>query len=366
MGFMKKGASFLSLKEIVVELSNAFGPSGFESEVRELFGKLVADYTEIAYDNLGSIIAAHHGKSAAPRILLAAHLDEVGLMVRGITPGGYLKVVPLGGWWPPTLLAQRVVVRSKKGDYFGAVGAKPPHYLGEEERNRPLKMADLYIDIGARSYDEVAVLGIAVGDPVVPAVKVESLGTPDTLIGKAFDDRAGCAVIAQVLRELDGNHPNGVFGAGTVQEENGLKGAGAVAAAVEPDVCLVIEGAPADDFPDASSIVQGKLGGGPQIRYFDPAMIANQALVSLTKTKAEQLGIPYQLAVREGGGTDGKEIQRFGKGVPTLVIGIPVRYVHSHQCIMSLNDLEATVKLVKGLIDVLDEDTVKEIKVKPW
>lgn len=350
----------------MIELSNAFGPSGFESEVREVFGKLVADQTEITYDNLGSIIAAHHGKSAAPKVLLAAHLDEVGLMVRGITPGGYLKVVPLGSWWPPTLLAQRVVVRSKKGDYPGAVGAKPPHYLGEEERNRSLKLADLYIDIGARSHDEVTTLGIAVGDPVVPAVKVESLGTSDTLLGKAFDDRAGCAVILQVLRELDGAHPNRVYGVGTVQEENGLKGADTVAAVVQPDLCLVIEGAPADDFPDAGSIVQGKLGGGPQIRYFDPTLIANQALVSLAKMKAEQLGIPYQLAVREGGGTDGKEIQRSGKGVPTLVIGIPVRYAHSHQCIMSLKDLEATVKLVRGLVDIFDEELVNKIKRNPW
>lgn len=356
----------MSLKEIIVELSNAFGPSGFESEVREVFRKGVAKSSEITYDNLGSIIATHPGKSESPRVLLAAHLDEVGLMVRGITPGGYLKAVPLGSWWPPTLLAQRVIVRSQKGDHYGAVGAKPPHYLGEEERNRPLKLADLYIDIGARSYDEVVALGVAVGDPVVPAVKVESLGTPDTLIGKAFDDRAGCAVILQVLRELDGNHPNRVFGAGTVQEENGLKGAGTVAAVVQPDLCLVIEGAPADDFPDAGSIVQGKLGGGPQIRYYDPTLIANRALVNLVKSRAEQLGIPYQLAVREGGGTDGKEIQGSGKGVPAVVIGIPVRYTHSHQCIVSLKDVEATVKLVKGLIDVLDEDTVKEIKVKPW
>lgn len=356
----------MSLKEIIVELANAFGPSGFESEVREIFRKRVADNSEITYDNLGSIIAIHHGKSESPKILLAAHMDEVGLMVRGITPGGYLKAVPLGGWWPPALLAQRVLVRSQKGDYYGAIGAKPPHYLGEEERNRPLKITDLYIDIGARSYEEAAALGIAVGDPVAPAVKAEPLGPPDTLIGKAFDDRAGCAVILQVLQELGSDHPNRVFGAGTVQEEKGMTGAGTVAAVVQPDLCLVIEGAPADDLPDAGGIVQGKLGGGPQIRYYDPTLIANRALVNLVKSRAEQLGIQYQLAVREGGGTDGKEIQGSGKGVPTVVIGIPVRYAHSHQCIMSLKDLEATVKLVKGLIDVLDEDKVKEIKVKPW
>lgn len=354
------------LEEIVVELSNAFGPSGFESEVREVFRKMVADYTEITYDNLGSIIATHRGKAASPKILLAAHLDEVGLMIRGITPGGYLKAVPLGGWWPPALLAQRMVIRSKSGDFYGVVGAKPPHYLREEEKNRSLRLADLYIDVGARSFDEVVALGIKVGDPVVPAVKTEKLSSVGTLIGKAFDDRAGCAVIARVLQELGPDHPNQVFGAGTVQEETGLKGAKTVAAVVQPDLCLVLEGTPADDLPDAGSIVQGKLGGGPQIRFFDPTLIANQALVQLVIAKAQEIGVPYQLAVREGGGTDGKEIQQTAAGVPTVVIGIPVRYAHSHQGLISLPDLEATVKLVLDLIAVLDERKVNDLKRNPW
>ncbi len=354
------------LKEMAVELANAFGPSGFEGEVREVFRKLVENYTEVTYDNLGSIIVAHQGKAGTPKVLLAAHLDEVGLMVRGITPGGYLKVVPLGSWWPPALLAQRVLVRSKNGDYFGVIGAKPPHYLREEEKNRSLQLADLYIDVGARSFEEVTALGIGVGDPVVPAVKAEPLGREGALIGKAFDDRAGCAVIAQVLQGLDRNHPNQVIGAGTAQEENGLKGARTVAAVVQPDLCLVIEGAPADDFPDAGAIIQGKLGGGPQIRYFDPTLIPNQALVRFILAKAQQIGVPYQLAVRESGGTDAKEIQQSAAGVPTVVIGIPVRYAHSHQCIMDLNDLEATVKLVLALIADLDEDKVKALKKNPW
>lgn len=355
-----------ALEEIIIELSNAFGPSGFESEVREIFQGMVAEDTEITHDNLGSVIATHHGKSTSPKILLAAHLDEVGLMVRGITPGGYLKVVPLGGWWPPALLAQRVKVRSKDGDYYGVVGAKPPHYLGDDEKNRPLKLADLYIDIGARSFDEAVALGIGIGDPVIPAVTTEKLSPSGILMGKAFDDRAGCAVIARVLQELDRNHPNQVIGAGTVQEENGLKGAKTVTALVQPDLCLVLEGTPADDFPDAGGIVQGRLGGGPQIRFFDPTLIANQALVRLSVDTARELGIPYQLTVRESGGTDGKEIQQSAAGVPTVVIGIPVRYIHSHQSVISLNDLEATVKLVQGLINLLDESKVNDLKRNPW
>lgn len=355
------------LEQLLMDLSNAFGPSGYEGEVRTLFQKAVADTAEVAYDNLGSIMAYHKGSSDAPRILLAAHLDEVGLMVRAILPSGYLKVVPLGGWWTPALLAQRVLIRSAKGDYYGVVGSKPPHYMGEDEKNRPLKIADLYIDIGAGNREEVMAMGIAVGDLVVPAVKAEFLGRPEILIGKAFDDRIGCAAVIQVLRELNGTHPNLVIGAGTAQEENGIKGARTVAALAQPDVCIVLEGAPADDFPDAGSVIQGRLGGGPQLRFLDPSMIANRALITLAIREAEGVKIPYQVAVREGGGTDGGEIQTRGLGgVPTLVIGVPVRYAHSHHGIVNLDDLKATIQLVKGLVNQLDQATVADIKRNPW
>jgi putative aminopeptidase FrvX len=355
------------LEQLLMDLSNAFGPSGYEGEVRALFQKAVADTTEIAYDNLGSIMAHHKGGSETPRVLLAAHLDEVGLMVRAILPSGYLKVVPLGGWWIPALLAQRVLIRSRNGDHYGVVGSKPPHYMSEEEKNRPLKFGDLSIDTGAGNREEVVAMGIAVGDPVVPAVKAEFLSRPETLIGKAFDDRVGCAAVIQVLRELDGTHPNLVIGAGTVQEENGLKGARTVAALARPDVCIVLEGAPADDFPDAGGVIQGKLGGGPQLRYLDPSMIASRALIELAIREAENQQIPYQVAVREGGGTDGGEIQTKGVGgIPTMVIGVPVRYAHSHHGIVNLADLKATIQLVKGLVNQLDQAAVADIKRNPW
>lgn len=355
------------LEQLLMDLSNAFGPSGFEGEVRTLFQKTVADIAEVSYDNLGSIMAYHQGCSDNPRILLAAHLDEVGLMVRAILPSGYLKVVPLGGWWAPALVAGRVLVRSVKGDYYGVIGSKPPHYMGEDEKNRPLKLMDLYIDIGAGSREEVLGMGIQVGDPVAPAVKAELLGRPGTLMGKAFDDRVGCAAVIQVLRELNGSHPNLVIGAGTAQEENGIKGARTVAALTQPDVCIVLEGAPADDFPDAGSVIQGRLGGGPQLRFRDPSMLANRALINLAIREAEAAGIPYQLAVREGGGTDGSEIQLRGLGgVPTIVVGVPVRYAHSHQGIVQIDDLQATIQLVKGLVNQLDQATVSDIKQNPW
>ena len=147
-------------------------------------------------------------------------------------------------------------------------------------------------------------------------------------------------------------------------EETGAK---ALAALVEPDVCLVLEGPPADDFPDAGAIVQGRLGGGPQIRMYDPSMIANRALARLAVAQAQKLGIPYQVTVRESGGTDGSAIQvQTAGGVPTLVIGIPVRYAHSHQSIINLKDLEATVRLVTALLGVLDEPTVADLKRHPW
>jgi endoglucanase len=355
------------LEQLLMDLSNAFGPSGYEREVRALFHKAVADTTGVTFDNLGSIMAYHKGSSDSPRILLAAHLDEVGLMVRAILPSGYLKVVPLGGWWTPALVAQRVLIRSAKGDCFGVVGSKPPHYMAEDEKNRPLKIADLYVDIGAGNREEALEMGVQVGDPVVPAVTAQALTRPGTFTGKAFDDRAGCAAVIQVLRELNGNHPNLVIGAGTVQEENGIKGARTVAALAQPDICIVLEGAPADDFPDAGSVIQGRLGGGPQLRFLDPSMIANRALIRLAIREAETAKIPYQLAVREGGGTDGGEIQTRGLGgVPTMVAGVPVRYAHSHHGIVHLDDLKSTIQLVKAMVNQLDQGTVNEIKRNPW
>jgi putative aminopeptidase FrvX len=356
----------MELEKLLMDLANAFGPSGFEGEVREVFRRAVVENTEITYDNLGGIMATHRGSSPQPKILLAAHLDEVGLMVRGVLPSGYLKVVPLGSWFAPALLAQQVLVRSKNGVHIGVIGSKPPHYMSEDERNRPLKFTDLYIDVGAKNSAEAAALGIEAGNPVVPAVRAAKMSQPYTITGKAFDDRAGCAVVIQVLRELDQTHPNTVIGAGTAQEENGVKGARTISRVTEPDLCLVLEGAPADDFPDAG-IIQGRLGGGPQIRRLDPSMIANQALVDLAIWEAQKLSIPFQVAVREGGGTDGSQIQLQAKGgVPTTVIGVPVRYAHSHYGIVNLKDIEATVRLIKGLIQRLDQKTVENLKKNPW
>lgn len=353
------------LLSILTELANAFGPSGFESEPREVFRKWLETKAEFSYDNLGSCIAVHRGPSPSPRILLAAHLDEVGLLVRGILPSGYLKVVPLGSWWAPSLLAQKVVIRSANGDHHGVVGAKPPHFLSDEEQQRLFKLKDLYIDVGARSKEEAESMGIQIGDPMVPAVNVEPIGKDEMFAGKAFDDRAGCAVMIQILREI-ADHPNTIYAAGTVQEENGLKGANTVAAAVQPDVAIVLEGTPADDFPDAGGVIQGRLGGGPQIRWLDPTMIANPALLKLAVETAKELQIPFQEAVREGGGTDAKEIQIYGAGVPILVIGVPVRYAHSHHGIVHLGDLRNTVKLVKAMIMKMNQETVAAMKQNPW
>jgi putative aminopeptidase FrvX len=357
----------MNLEETIIRLSNAFGPSGFEMEARKELAAMLREVAELTYDGLGNVLATHSGCTAKPRILLASHLDEVGLMVRDILPGGSLKAVPLGGWWAPALLAQPVLIRSKQGNHLGVIGAKPPHYMKEEEKNRCLSIADLYIDVGAKDKAEVRSLGIDIGDPVVPAVQTVALSPRKTLMGKAFDDRAGCAAAVQCLRELNHDHPNEVIVAGTVQEEVGLKGARTLASQIRPDLCLVLEGAPADDFPDAGPIMQGKLAEGPQLRRYDPSMIANQHLVDLAIEVAQNIGIPYQVAVREGGATDGSAIQvQTPGGAPAMVIGVPVRYAHSHHGIIHLDDLENLVKLVKALIFRLDATTVQQIRQNPW
>jgi putative aminopeptidase FrvX len=351
-----------NISGMLIELADAFGPAGFEKEAREVFEKHLPKTAQLSYDNLGSIIAELPGKVAGPRVLLAAHLDEVGLMVRGILPGGQLRFVPLGSWWAPTLLAQRLLVRTRQGDRLGVIGAKPPHFLKEDEKNKPLKLEELYLDVGTSSAAETEALGFAPGDCAVPAVSATAIGPEGTYCGKAFDDRAGCAVLLQALQELKGDHPNTVFAAGTVQEEGGLKGARTVANLVKPDIAIILEGTPADDLPEMGPIVQGRLGGGPQLRWRDGSMIAHRGLTEFAGVMAKELQIPYQMAVREGGGTDAAKIQLAHGGVPVLVIGVPVRHIHSHQSIVRLGDLEVTVKLVKALVMGMDEKRVEEVK----
>jgi len=347
--------------EMLRELTEAAGLPGFEAEVRAVVRKHVEGLAEITQDKLGSIICRKQGTSDRPCIMLPGHLDEIGFMVTHITDEGFLKFSQLGGWWDQVLLAQSVVVKGRKGDVPGIVGSTPPHVLDAEERKKVVTKDKMFIDIGAGGKKEAeGAFGVRVGDPVVPNFPFTRMKTPKLLMAKAWDDRAGCALFIDVLRALKGKkHPNTVVGVGTVQEEVGTRGARTTAHVVDPDVCIVLEVSIAGDVPGAAAEkAPSKLGKGVSISVLDGGMIPNVKLRDFVIDTCEKERIPYQLCSMTGGATDGREVHVHGAGVPSVYLGVPTRYIHSHAGILHTDDYDATLRLLLALIQRLDEKTV--------
>jgi len=347
-------------KDILKSLTEAHGVAGYEAPVRALVRDLFDPLGELSQDKLGSVICKKAGSTDAPRVMLAGHMDEIGQMVKIITKDGFLKFLTLGGWFSQVLLGQRVIVQTKKGDIPGIIGAKPPHLLPAEERNKVVQIKDMYIDVGVSSKKEAEELGIRQGDPVVPDAKFVEMAGGKTWMSKAFDDRVGVAVMVSTLTDLQGqDHPNTVYAASTVMEEVGLRGATTSVRAIDPDVAIILESDIAGDVPgitdEQSSI---KLGKGPTILMYDSRMIPNQALKDLVVSTADELNIPTQLSYIQAGGTDGGAIHLHNLGVPTVVIGVAARHIHSDSSIIHSDDYENAVKLVIALVKRLDADTV--------
>lgn len=346
--------------ELLRELTEAPGVSGYEEQVREIIRQHLKKITVIEQDRLGSIVCRRDGKCDMPRIMLAGHMDEVGFMVKLITDEGFIRFSTLGGWWGHVMLAQRVVIKTREGDVQGLIGSKPPHVLSEEERKKLQEPKDMYIDVGATSAAEVKALGIRPGDPVIPVCPFTVMGTGKTYMGKAFDDRIGCALFIEVIKNLvKEKHPNTVYGVGTVQEEVGLRGARTSSWVVEPDVGLTMEISVAGDVPDVKKEdAQGKLGNGPVIILRDGSMVPNLRLRDLFIDTAEEMKIPYQFDMMERGGTDSGAIHLHRHGVPNLVIGVPTRHIHSHAGIIHREDYDNAVRLITAVVRKLDAKIV--------
>lgn len=320
---------------------------------------------KISYDRLGSIIAEQKGAADSPKVLLAGHLDEIGFMVKEITPEGFIRFLPLGGWWTHVVLGQRLRIRTAKGDIIGVVGSRPPHIIKSEERKKVLEFDDLFIDIGARQgYDVVKKLGVRLGDPIVPDSSFVIMNSEKMYLSKAFDNRFSCAVVIDVLKSCKNiKHPNTLYGVGTVQEEIGSKGASTVANIVKPDVAIIIDVGIALDMPPGDYKKPERLGNGPAVLIYDAGMIPNSALRRLIIDTAEKLKIPYHLSSMPGGASDGKVIQVSGEGVPSVYMGVPVRYIHAHNGIMYRKDYDNTVRLITEVVKRLDKKTVASLAV---
>ncbi len=346
--------------ELLKELTDAPGVPGYEGEVREIIRKHLSGITSIETDKVGSIVCRKNGKSDRPRIMLAGHMDEVGFMVKFVTDEGFIKFSTLGGWWSHVLLAQRVVVKTRKGDIEGVIGCKPPHVLTDDERKKLVKTKDMYIDVGATSGDEVKdEMGVQMGDPVIPICPFTVMNGGKTFMAKAWDDRVGCAMFISAIKELQNiEHPNAVYGVGTVQEEVGLRGAKTSAWVVDPDVGFALEVGIAGDVPGVSKEeAQEKLGSGPVIVFQDNSMIPNLKLRDLVADTAKEVDIPLQFDMLRGG-TDAGAIHVHQVGVPSIVFSVPARHIHSHAGIIHRGDYENAVKLLVEVIKRLDAETV--------
>ncbi len=346
------------------DLTDAKGIPGNEREPRDVMKKYIEPYAdEVTTDGLGSLIAKKTGKENGPKIMVAGHLDEVGFMITQIDDKGFLRFQTVGGWWSQVMLAQRVTVVTKKGDVTGVIGSKPPHILSPEARKKPVEIKDMFIDIGASSKEEAMEWGIRPGDQVVPYFEFTVLNNEKMLLAKAWDNRIGCAIAIDVLKQLKGtDHPNIVYGVGTVQEEVGLRGAKTSANFIQPDIAFGVDVGIAGDTPGVSEKeAMGKMGKGPQIILYDASMVSHKGLRDFVTDTADELNIPYQFDSMAGGGTDSGAIHVSANGVPALSITIATRYIHSHAAMLHRDDYENAVKLIVEVIKRLDEETVKNI-----
>lgn len=346
------------------DLTDAKGIPGNEGEVREVMKKYITPFAEeITTDGLGSLIAKKTGQENGPKIVVTGHLDEVGFMVTQIDDKGFLRFQPVGGWWSQVMLAQRVTVVTRKGDVTGIIGSKPPHILTAEARKKPVDIKDMFIDIGAANKDEAEEWGIRPGDMVVPYFEFTVMKNEKMLLAKAWDNRIGCAISIEVLKQLqDTSHPNVVYGVGAVQEEVGLRGAKTSTFKIQPDIGFAVDVGVAGDTPGVSEReAQGKMGKGPQIVIYDASMVSHRGLRDLVTDTADEHNIPYQYEALPGGGTDAGSIHITASGVPALAVTIPTRYIHSNAAMLHRDDYENTVKLIVEVIKKLDRETVDKI-----
>lgn len=329
-------------------LSEAAGVSGREDEVRQIIIDAIADQVdEYRVDSIGNVIALKKGDGSSDlKVMVAAHMDEVGFMISQIEENGLLRFFKVGGLDDRILPAKVLWIGDKKVP--GVIGIKPVHLVKREEVQKPIKYEQLAIDIGASSKAEAEKL-VQRGDYATFAAEFVELNPEGkswrTVRGKAFDDRAGCAVL---LKLLNTQYPFDLYAVFSTQEEVGLRGAQVAAFAVEPDLALALEGTGANEIPTKKDVSPStRLGHGPAITIMDRSFIADRRLVRLLIDTAKELDIPYQIKQPGIGGTDAGAIHRSKEGVPSVTVSIPCRYIHSPAAILSLDDFDHTVQLVR-------------------
>jgi endoglucanase len=349
--------------DLLRTLADAPGPPGFEEPIRKIMLDAIKPYAaSMRFDGLGSIIATQG--SQGPRVMVDAHMDELGGMIRRITPNGLLTMQMLGGWLDQALVDQRWIIIGAKGPVRAVTGIRDAHLVPQDERIRVFPRDGLFLDVGATSEKEVRDMGISPGDPIVPDAPFAILNGTDNYLGKGWDDRVGCAVIVEVMRRLATTpHPNQILYAITTQEEIGLRGAHTASEIIKPEIGIALEaGVTGDVYRGHPEESQVKLGDGPGIFLFDSSELPNRKFLAFVKETATAKAIPLQYDLVVGYGDDSAEIQKSNGGVPTVNLVVPVRYTHAHNGIMNRRDFDRMVDLLTALLERLDAKTVERIR----
>lgn len=347
--------------EMIKKLSNCYGAPGFEDKVLEVVNNYKEDLSFKRDSMMNCYLNLPQKDNNKMTIMLDGHLDEVGFMVQSISEKGLINFIPLGGWIAHNVPAHLVMIKTTENNYVkGIVTSKPPHFMTASEREKKIEISDLQIDVGATSRDEVINdFKISVGAPIVPFVNFEYNDKNGIMMGKAFDNRLGCAAVIEVLKKLrNENLPINVVGALATQEEVGTRGAQVTSNTVKPNIAIVFEGSPADDTTTDKYTMQCGLKFGPQIRHRDNSYVSHHRFITFAKEIAAKNNITYQETVRLSGGTNAGRIHLSNQGVPTLVLGIPTRYAHTHYCYASYEDFENTVNLAVEIIKKLDTNII--------
>ncbi|MCA1056854.1 M42 family metallopeptidase [Rossellomorea aquimaris] len=338
------------------------GAPGNEHAVRQFMREQLEQYSdEIVQDRLGGIFGVKRGKAEDPVVMVAGHMDEVGFMVTNITDNGMLRFQTLGGWWSQVLLAQRVQIITDNGPVIGVIGSIPPHLLGEEQRRKPMDMKNMLIDIGADSKENALEIGIKPGQQIVPICPFTPMANEKKILAKAWDNRYGCGLSIELLKELQGVELSStLFSGATVQEEVGLRGAQTAANMINPDLFFALDASPANDMSGDKNEF-GQLGKGALLRILDRSMVTHKGMREFVLDTAESNDIPYQYFVSQGG-TDAGRVHMSNEGVPSAVVGICSRYIHTHASMIHVDDYAAAKELIVKLVKQCDRSTIESIK----
>lgn len=343
------------------KLSCAPGISSFEEGVSAIIREMVEPYSDsIEFDHLGSLIAWQNKDGQGPVLSIATHMDEVGFIVKSIEPDGFIRLQMIGSIWSHMLPGQSMRVITREGKEFdGIIGSVASHGLPADLKAKVIPFDDLYLDMGVSSAQTLYDLGIEVGNMVVPVSEFKPMNDPKYIRSKAFDNRIGVMIGIEAMKRLKNEKHGPIAFCATVQEEPGLRGARTATHASEPDLSIAIDTTLAGDTPLNQNICA--LGKGVSLAMIDSNSIAHRGLVRYLEKLAKEMNVPFQYSVFNGGGTDSGNIHKSFAGIPNITLSIPIRYMHTNQSIIHLDDVQACIDLLVELFKNCDQTVFNQI-----